>query len=88
MTRENDKASPDTPNGKPPQIGDNNTIVNATIPESMGSGNTFVGATDPSGNTILNKGGTAIGAGARADETSIAIGAGALGGKREPEQKP
>jgi hypothetical protein len=34
-----------------------------------------VGATDTNGNTILNKGGTAIGRGAYADPTSIAIGA-------------
>jgi hypothetical protein len=39
-----------------------------------------VGATDSQGNTIFNKGGTAIGSGACADSTSIAIGAHANAG--------
>jgi hypothetical protein len=53
-----------------PTIGDNNTVVGGGVPKSMGSGNTFVGATDSRGNTII-RGGTAIGAGARADGTSV-----------------
>jgi hypothetical protein len=69
------------------QIGNDNTLVNVSIPESLGSGNTFVGATDANGNTILNKGGTAIGKGACADPTSIAIGAGAHAGQCPPPQK-
>lgn len=62
------------------QIGNDNTLVNVPIPQSMGSGNTFVGPTDANGNTIYNKGGTAIGKGACADSTSIAIGSGANSG--------
>lgn len=62
------------------RVGDNNTVINAPVPENMGSGNTIVGATDANGNTIFNKGGTAIGNGACADSTSIAIGANAGAG--------
>lgn len=47
---------------------------------NIGENSTVVGPTDDRGNTILNRGGIAIGAGAKADPTSIAIGAGALGG--------
>ncbi len=61
-------------------MGDDNTIIGDVTLRSMGSGNTIVGATDDRGNTILNRGGTAIGRGARADSTSIAIGAGAGAG--------
>jgi hypothetical protein len=46
----------------------------------MGNGNTIIGPTDSRGNTIINRGGTAIGNGATADPTSIAIGAGAHAG--------
>lgn len=63
-----------------PRMGSDNTILNAPLPTNMGDGNTIVGATDASGNTTFNKGGTAIGRGACADSTSIAIGAGAGGG--------
>jgi len=63
-------------------MGDDNTVVNVpNPPESMGNGNTIVGPTDSSGSTIYNKGGTAIGKGACADSTSVAIGAGALAGQ-------
>jgi len=60
-------------------LGDNNTVVNAPVPLGMGSGNTIVGPTDSRG-TIFDKGGTAIGAGACADPSSVAIGAGANAG--------
>ncbi|MGD0793325.1 MAG: hypothetical protein ABR920_16270 [Terriglobales bacterium] len=63
-----------------PQIGNDNTLVNVPIPPSMGDGNTFVGPTDANGNTIYNKGGTAIGKDACADSSSVAIGAGANAG--------
>lgn len=47
----------------------------------MGSGNTLIGPPDFRGNTIYNRGGTAIGSGACADPTSVAIGANAGGGQ-------
>ncbi len=68
--------------------GADNTIVgNVPIRSVTGSGNTVVGATDSHGNTILNRGGVAIGNGARADSTSIAIGAhaGSGGGRATPQ---
>jgi hypothetical protein len=71
----------------PPTIGSNNTVVSLPPPASMGSGNTFVGPTNSNGNTIFNRGGTAIGTGAKADSTSIAIGAGALAGSPAYEAK-
>ena len=46
----------------------------------MGSRNTTINFTDEQGNTILNRGGVAIGSSAMADPTSIAVGAGAMGG--------
>ena len=61
-------------------IGDDNTLIGVDPPENMGSGNTIIGPTDAAGNTILNRGGVAVGRGARADGTSIAIGAGAMAG--------
>lgn len=67
-----------------PQIGSDNTLVNVPIPPSLGDGNTFIGPTDANGNTIYNKGGTAIGKDACADPTSIAIGAGANAGCKTP----
>lgn len=75
--------------------GSDNTVVGA--PRYIeGNGNTIVGPTDDHGNTIINKGGTAIGNGATADSTSIAIGAHANAGgesvkpaeKREGKVKP
>jgi hypothetical protein len=62
-------------------LGTDNTIV-GKIPtgSKLGSGNTIVGATDSNGNTIINRGGTAIGNGATADPGSIAIGAHAHAG--------
>jgi hypothetical protein len=61
--------------------GNDNTVVgpNQTV---IGSGNTIVGPTDSNGNTIFNRGGVAIGNGAQADPTSIAIGAHANAGSR------
>jgi len=79
-------ASPPTA-AAPGAIGSNNTMVNVPTPANMGSGNTFVGPTDSNGNTIFNRGGTAIGAGAQADSTSIAIGAGAHAGNPTGEAK-
>jgi hypothetical protein len=76
------------PNSVPSQIGDNNTVVNTPVPSNMGSGNTFVGPTDSNGNTIFNRGGAAIGNGACADSTSIAIGAGANAGKCDTSKRP
>lgn len=63
-----------------PRIGNDNTYVGPEPAPSMGDGNTIYTLADANGNVILNKGGTAIGAGARADSTSIAIGARAMGG--------
>ena len=61
------------------QIGDNNTLLNVPIPNSMGSGNTIVGPNLPNGDTIYTQPGTAIGAAACAGN-GIAIGAGANAG--------
>lgn len=44
------------------------------VPAIKGNGNTIVGATDTSGNSILNRGGAAIGNDAHADSKTIAIG--------------
>jgi len=61
--------------------GDDNVIYSARPGTRIrGSRNTIVGATDDRGNTILNQGGLAVGYGARADDTSIAIGVGASAG--------
>ncbi len=60
-------------------IGDDNTVIGMPPPR-MGSGNTIINLTDDQGNMILNRGGTAIGRGAVADPTSIAIGATAMAG--------
>jgi hypothetical protein len=76
----NAKVAPAAPQPAPGQIGNNNTSVNVPNPPAMGNGNTIIGPTDSNGNTIYNRGGTAIGAGATADPTSIAIGAGAHAG--------
>jgi hypothetical protein len=73
--------------GRLPRMGDNNTLVGAPPLASMGSGNTIVGATDARGNTIINRGGTAIGAGARAGRTGIAIGANANAAGEAPRKK-
>jgi hypothetical protein len=61
------------------EMGDDNTVL-GPIPHRMGSRNTIVHDADAHGNVIHNKGGTAIGYGARADSTSVAIGVGAMGG--------
>ena len=58
-----------------------NTFVGAVPPGlAQGSNNTVVMPTDGSTSVIMNRGGTAIGAGACADSTSIAIGSGANAG--------
>src|SRR5277367_4398237 len=64
-----------------PNVGDNNTLVRVEPCANMGSGNTIIGATDARGNTIFNRGGTAIGAGAETSPTGIAIGANAKAGR-------
>lgn len=64
----------------PPTIGSDNTYVGEGPVPRMGDGNTIYTLADANGNVIVNRGGTAIGAGARADSTSVAVGAGALGG--------
>jgi hypothetical protein len=86
-----EKDSPPAPDDKKDSLkskmGNDNTIVGAPIPNQMGDGNTIVGPTDGNGNTLFNKGGTAIGKGACADSTSVAIGSGALAGKCEKSEK-
>jgi hypothetical protein len=61
------------------EMGDDNTIL-GPVPHKMGSRNTIVADADANGNVIHNRGGTAIGYGARADSTSVAIGGRAMGG--------
>jgi hypothetical protein len=64
---------------------DATAVGNLPTGSRLGDGSTYVGATDANGNTILNRGGTAIGRGATADPTSIAIGANAhAGGSTSP----
>jgi hypothetical protein len=63
-----------------PRIGNENTYVGAGPVPAMGDGNTIYTLADANSDVLINKGGTAIGAGARADSTSVAIGALALGG--------
>jgi hypothetical protein len=78
-------SEPSTPkdtNRKPPQAaakgrirGSDNTAVGNVGDRSIaGDGNTIVGPTDSHGNVILNQGGTAIGNGAVAGPSRIAIG--------------
>lgn len=62
------------------RAGSNNVVIYATPPANMGDNNVFIGATDSHGNTILNRGGVAVGSGACADSTSTAIGANANAG--------
>jgi hypothetical protein len=65
--------------------GSDNTLFGDTGNRTVnGNGNTIIGATDSNGNTVLNHGGVAIGKGASADPTSIAIGAGAHAGNTLP----
>ena len=69
---------------KPEVRGSENTIV-GKVPYSIeGSGNTIVGPTDDHGNTIIQPG-TTIGAGAKGNQTSVVIGAGA-GSATKPDQ--
>ena len=69
---ENEKQQP-TPQQGP---GSDNTTYGNVAPPASGSRNTYVGPTDSHGNTIIPAG-TAVGAGAKADPTSVAIGSGA-----------
>jgi hypothetical protein len=59
---------------------DNTFIGTPSEALQRGSRNTFINTADANGNVLLNRGGTAIGAGSRADSTSVAIGANAGGG--------
>ena len=63
------------------------SVAMGNIPKGLriGDRSVFVGPTGWHGNTILNKGGIAVGNGARADSTSIAIGAGANAGGGAPQ---
>ena len=54
----------------------------------IGNGSVLVGPTHAFGNTILNQGGTAIGHGATAGPTSIAVGANARAGLSSPPSGP
>lgn len=62
--------------------GSDNTVVGNDHRNIQGNGNTIVGPTDAHGNTIITRGGTAIGNGATADQSSIAIGAHANAGQQ------
>jgi hypothetical protein len=67
--------------------GKDSTVVGQIPPGSrVGDRSTVVGATDSNGNTILNRGGLAIGNGAKADSTSVAIGAHANAGRQPISQ--
>jgi|SRR5580698_10399217 hypothetical protein len=79
------RAQVSAPQPQPPKIGDDNTFVGATPPSNMGSRNTFVVPNDSTTNTMMNRGGLAIGAGSCADSTSVAIGAGAGAGSCLPK---
>jgi hypothetical protein len=59
--------------------GDDNTYVGPGPFRSTGSRNTVWTAADAHGNVVI-PGGTAVGYGARADATSVAVGSGASGG--------
>jgi hypothetical protein len=77
------------PAAPPSAVMENNNTVIGTPPAQMGSGNTIVNSPDPQGNVIINRGGTAVGAGACADSSSVAIGAGAnAGGCQNRPAKP
>jgi hypothetical protein len=60
--------------------GDDNVVI-GRAPRVLGSGNVIVNTGDAYGNVVI-PGGTAIGRGAWADETSVALGAGAGAGRR------
>ena len=66
------------------------SVVVGNIPDGskIGDSSVVVGPTDANGNTILNKGGMAIGKGAKADATSIAIGENANAGGGEKVTPP
>ena len=60
-----------------PRVGDDSVVVGPMPLGGVGNRSTVVGPVDGSTNTIFNRGGTAIGAGASAAPTGIAIGTGA-----------
>jgi hypothetical protein len=57
-----------------PSVGNESVVVGCGVPARVGDRSVVIGATDERGNTRIG-GGTAIGYGARADQTSAAIGA-------------
>ena len=61
------------------EVGDDSVVIGADPPRRVGNRSVFIGATDNAGNTRI-AGGTAVGYNARADPTSVAIGAHALAG--------
>lgn len=63
-----------------PKMGSDNIIIGAPPNHSLGNGNIIISNTDANGNVILNKGGTAIGNGAVAGPSGIAIGSNAHAG--------
>jgi hypothetical protein len=67
------------PKKNKPEIGDDNTVVGPVPVHSGGSRNTFWTAADADGNARIS-GGTAVGYGAHADSTSVAVGARSMGG--------
>src|ERR1019366_4115150 len=69
------------------QAGNENTVV-GHAPCHMGSGNTIVNDADTNKSVIHSQGGTAIGRGACADSTSVAIGASANAGACASQKKP
>lgn len=56
-------------------VGDESVVIGNDPPSNVGDRSVVVGATDAEGNTRIGGGGTAIGYRARADESSVAIGA-------------
>lgn len=63
---------------KKAQIGDDSVVI-GNVSQSVGSRSVVIGPTDARGNTVLNSP-MAVGHGATADASSIAIGAGASAG--------
>jgi hypothetical protein len=70
-----------------PGVGDDSVLIGKSPPGGVGNRSVVINVGDSNGNVLLNQGGTAIGAGARADHTSIAIGAGALAGRTSRPSK-
>jgi hypothetical protein len=55
-------------------VGDESVVIGTGVPDRVGDRSVVIGATDDRGNTII-RGGTAAGYNARADSTSVAVGA-------------